>query len=253
MHEEDAVVVAVRFSLWRPEFARLTRRQFYSEERLAEKFFLFRNVTCRCMDLQSDRDFLFVAFVDDNLPRKHMQGLQGIKTVIPIPVRTYEDITTNMCLTSILKPGTRRIALVRLDDDDGLHPHFIRKLKLVLARHQHSDRFAIDFPSGLEVHARREAERAVIYSIKPAYYTHAAQGLASVSGRQDRNAYFCRHGHIEEEFPVVSVPDFHPAYVRTLMEHNNSLLRHKRKKPAANASLELSRQALELLFSGHFH
>src|SRR5512147_2601997 len=47
------VVVAVRYSLWRPEFARLPPERFYAEERLAEKAFLFEHVTCRSMELQA--------------------------------------------------------------------------------------------------------------------------------------------------------------------------------------------------------
>lgn len=244
------IIIGVRFSLWKEEFARVSKEEFYSKERLDEKFFLFEKITYPSIELQTDQNFKFVLYLDEHLPLPYRKSLGRFNRAILLNIEKYENVGENKYLKPILEPETKQVAFVRLDDDDGLHYEFIESLRKSINEHITLGSFVIDFPHGLEAHVKKSFNDAIIYSLTPICYNYAAQGLTSLSGIDEKNSYAYRHGKIDKNFKVVSNSYLNPAYIRTLMNYNHTLLYRPKIKRLENVSILINKNTLGSIFGG---
>ena len=116
------IIVIIRFSLCITKgFGKHKLDQLYNSDRMNRRFELFETVclpSLKCQKYPID----IVTLVSPSMPRKYFDRLAGLG--VNIVVIRGDNIETNEYLKYVIKDRTTKIATVKLDDDDALHPNF---------------------------------------------------------------------------------------------------------------------------------
>lgn len=207
------------------------KQKLFDENRLKQHFFFFKNVMLPSIECQveagarHDLEVRLLVVTSSELPERAHRELANV-----LDDKSWADIVFSAPEESFIKPVNKYIkqcvqgrdvvyATVRLDDDDALHGQFVNGLAKYL-----TPGFVghiVSFPKGYAVLYDQGKNKVV--SALDIYYPKNAQGMALVSGYDDRSGDFGdgpinifqtgKHTTVQERYPLI-LDESLSAYVR---------------------------------------
>ncbi|MFW8635042.1 glycosyltransferase [Cribrihabitans pelagius] len=224
----------VRFSVLSPSyyserFASLedTAAHLFAPGRMELRFRLFEQLCLRSLVRQSDRRFRLVVLTARDLPQPYMQRLQALIAPMPnaslraVPPAAHHRQLKEAYDTVPVRRATHRI-LFRLDDDDAVDRHFVRRTK-ALARglipvQGAETPFIIAHNRGF--YLERQAKRAALIDTCERAPLSAGAALVAPAGHGG-TPYAVNHRRFAQHYNTFSDISV-PAFLRTIHGDNKS-------------------------------
>lgn len=111
----------------------------YAGARMARRLWLLENVLLRTLSAQHDRDFRLIVLTSDLMPGELLGRLRAVVARLPQAeclVSAAADVNAAIVprLREMRADDPRPLVQFRIDDDDGLYPHYIGNLRDVMVR-----------------------------------------------------------------------------------------------------------------------
>jgi hypothetical protein len=118
----------------------------FTSKRMEEKFHIFDAITVPSIKEQTDTNFTWLIYSSTSLPEEYKKRLLEYKdSNIHIKfVKNFGEMYSDM--RKQLK-GKKNYSTTRLDDDDGLSPHFLETLN----KYESNENHIISFPHGKKI------------------------------------------------------------------------------------------------------
>ncbi|MEM9058825.1 MAG: glycosyltransferase [Pseudomonadota bacterium] len=202
-------------------------RVLFDPAHLETRFKTFEALTLPSLTSQTVDDWHAVILFSDRLPTPWRDRLMDLTAphphILPVEMSVEASIAPVLHQTALsLSTGTAdRVAMFRIDDDDGLSSGFVRRLRDV-ADHAGQRRVGITFPRGYLLGRHSDGERML--ALAPFRRFGIGCGLTVVGPSAPDFGVFdlgVPHQRIDEIIPTLS--DSHaPNYVIFLHDHNDS-------------------------------
>ena len=187
--------VITRFSIFDPKYKhfKLTdltlynrhgyKSKLFSSRRLDFKFKVFEKVTLPSVINQTNKNYTWYIYTSNILPEKYKTKLLKLTQRFPqIKCKFIQSFNEFTFIPDKLGP----YCTVRLDDDDGLNPHFFYNLQ----KYRHLNGCIISHSHGLKFRLKNGA----VELGSPIVYKNIALGLCAIG----KNIYDCGH-HVKME------------------------------------------------------
>lgn len=123
------------------------KKNLFSEERLSEKMWTFRNLTYDSVISQKNENYFWMIYTSTQLPENYKNELYSLETD---KIKIYEVDDQNEFFRKIKQYNyENEYSTVRLDDDDALHISFIDKINNLYEKR--NDIKIVSFPNGLKI------------------------------------------------------------------------------------------------------
>jgi hypothetical protein len=118
----------------------------FNDDRLQEKFFIFNHVTYPSIINQTTNNYTWLIYSSSFLPEKYKKMLMEINggKIKVIFVDNFKEMNEDI-ETRIEKRES--FSTTRLDDDDGLHPDFLKTIN----KYSHKKGKVISLPNGVRI------------------------------------------------------------------------------------------------------
>lgn len=188
------------------------RAALYAPERLNDRLAWFQHVCLPSLRDQTDKDFLLVLLIGEDLPQPWRGRLEALVADVPQIVieETAPGHHRRICAAAMRRhvaPGTTLLAQFRMDDDDAVAVNFVERLRQdlfdtvdILRRKR---QYAIDYGRGIVLSWR---DRMLDYS--PRLTRLWTPALVMVNRpEEDRFILDAQHNKMWWYMPVVSQTD----------------------------------------------
>ena len=209
------VLGLLRFSFYGPTDTRQKHDSeadlaaLYSPERMTERFHYFERIFLPSMRAQTDEEYRLVVISSQVMPKEYRDRLSDLLAGYPQAEVHFaeslflERVARPFITRSISESRMERSATFRIDDDDALSCHFVRRLRE--AAMNVPERAVITFPSTLGIF--RDSDGSL--GIAPRSAFCIGSGLCRMnSPAYTRNPYHMMHGIVWKRFPTISDPTF---------------------------------------------
>jgi len=195
------------------------KKKLFNKTRLENKFMAFKNITYPSIAHQTYKNYEWWIFTSDMLPPEYLRLLENIITssyttinkIKIIPVKNMSSFfkLTDMKLKKVSKK-TNYISL-RIDDDDGLSPYFLKNL----IKYKDKSGSIISFPNGMKV---KIENGKIVFGEKTKSKNIASAGLAAVN----KNIYKCgNHTKVDKKYNVI-YDNLENAYIQFCSEFTDT-------------------------------
>lgn len=163
----------------------------FNSKRMEEKFHIFDAITVPSIKSQTDKNFTWLIYSSKILPEEYKERLLKYKgtNIHIIFVKNFKEMNSDIANRL---DGKKNYSTTRLDDDDGLSPHFLEALNKYKENTQH----VISFPHGKKVKRVKDD-----YINKgEVSYKKIATGLSAI----DTNVFSMKnHLKVNEKNPII--------------------------------------------------
>ena len=161
----------------------------FNEKRLHEKFLRFKLITYPSIIQQTSKHYTWLIYSSSSLPEKYKQQLLAMKNprIKIIFVDNFKEMEDD--IQTHLKG---EFSTTRLDDDDGIHPDFLKQI----AKYKDKTGAVISMPNGtrVKIHKGRVIPNANIH------YKRIATGMTGIGF----NIYTAgNHLHVHKKRKVI--------------------------------------------------
>ena len=191
--------------------ASFTRTDFFKPKYLDYRLDIFRNVTLKSFQEQSDADFNILLLHSENLPQKYKDIFKDIEDKNPFLHNIYIPDTelegkdyVNAVEGSIKYIDFRDNTSInfRIDNDDALPCNFIAELKRFLKPEYHE--YVVSFPHVSIIQRIQENK----FLVQKKYFPSNSMGLAFVTNNNQYKTIMTLgdHGKVNYSHPMVLLP-----------------------------------------------
>ncbi len=248
-----------RFSFFGPSDTKLNYddekqafRDLYDHKRMETRFFLFENLMLPSIAAQTDKNFELVILTSEVMPAKYRKRLLALcKPVKQIRV----EFAAGMVLKEVVRPmlvkcaerGKYELVQFRIDDDDALSCHFIRRLREIAS--QSGPQKIISMPLGLMVYNMPEMN-GIDKFLRP--FTGAGFAFHSMKGRY-RVIFEYAHNQAQRNFRTVTDPT-NASHIQSFHASADTAMRHVRrvKSYLKNSGKSLDKEGVETMLAQEF-
>lgn len=184
---------------------------------------LLRGVTARCLAKQTRRDFVWVVLLDRRDPLLEERKRACASAAVPLAFRFAEELPVDVDRRRVaarlyradwLPAGGSETLTTRLDDDDGLAPDFLDRVRLAAEAAAPAEKpLCWLFPNGVRIWGGRQEK-----------VRHETNAWVSVQGPSGECVYDWNHKRIGEQLEV-RVVDERLAWL--WVRHEDTLSRHR--------------------------
>ena len=175
------------------------KKTLFDKKRLESKLEAFKKITYSSIKKQTQKNFIWLIYISNVYPDEYLQKLKGIinssnikNKIKLIPVKNIDGFHINCSMQLKKISGSGNFISVRLDDDDGLSPSFIK----TVSKYRNKSNHIISFPKGKNVTIKNGK---VIYG-KKRNIKKIALGLSGIN----MNIYSTGdHTLVDQKYPVI--------------------------------------------------
>ena len=135
------------------------KKKLFDKKRLQTKLEAFKKITYSSIKKQTQKNFIWLIYISNVYPDEYLQKLKGIinssnikNKIKLIPVKNIDGFHINCSMQLKKISGSGNFISVRLDDDDGLSPSFIK----TVSKYRNKSNHIISFPKGKNVTIKDE-------------------------------------------------------------------------------------------------
>jgi hypothetical protein len=191
--------------------ASFTRSDFFKPEYLDYRLNIFRNITLKSFQEQTNKDFIIFILHSENLPDKYKNIFKNLEDDYPFLYNIYipDSESEGIDYVNAVESTSKYVDFYndmsinfRIDNDDALHCDFINKLKGFLK--QEFNGYIISFPD-IYIIQRNKANN---YLKQEKYFPSNSIGLAYVTTKNNYKTIMTLgdHGKVNQKKPMVLLP-----------------------------------------------
>ncbi|MGB3312983.1 MAG: glycosyltransferase [Albidovulum sp.] len=222
------VLGILRFSFFGPTDTRQKHRDeadlatLYDPERMETRFNFFEKLLLPSIKAQTDGEFDFAVVSSDVMPKIYKErladGLSGFSQarLILAETQSFRKVAGPLILAACEASRSGNVATFRVDDDDALSRHYIRRLRD--AALGVPPKSVITFPKSVGMF--READGSL--GVTKRMLLCASPGLCRINNAQyAKDPYAMMHGGIWRRFLTLSDPGF-LSHIQSYHTHNDT-------------------------------
>jgi hypothetical protein len=193
---------------------------------LESRFEIFRDICLPSVAAQSDQNFVWLLYFDENTPSDYLSRIRDVISPYPhfrvVLCGAFDDEARARCILSELSADTQWLLTTRLDNDDGWRRDFVERLHAAL---RFEGRECLNFTSGL------------IWSQGlTLLYRHRSNAFISMLEPVEsfRTVWCVQHLELDQVAPIRQI-DAPPAFIQVIHTRNRSNKPRGARVPRRNA------------------
>lgn len=213
-----------------------------SEEWLKDRFEIFQKYCLPSFKNQSNKNFIWLVFFDENTPEKYKQEIENIQKEFslfqPIFVQDFEELQRKalQIIPTFFSDDTQFLISTDLDNDDLLHREFI---DTVQQKFEPKNDLVIDLKRGLQL-TKSEEGKAYIN-----VFYMVANPFVSLVENKNSFGTVMKEEHLKyRNYSNYTFYDLEPRFIQYI--HSNNLLNNSEENAERITALDFSDYGTEI-------